>query len=208
MSTKFKRKRGIGSANDARVSNGITDYPVYTLNNDIVLPKFELDTEIVETVIKQASKNKNSNPIAVKMYKRKPYINLTIDYIDEILGMTIKARKLFSYIIKHSRNTNKIELSTKDVMKIIGTEYPNVVTNTIKELILHDIISKTNEKNGDKHIYCINHNVFFNGNYTEFINTCKVMFKKTETSDTNINDNESNKNKDESYDTWEYDLYY
>lgn len=148
----------------------------YDVTNKLCVPKFDINICSMNTEFKNVSNDGKPSFSTIQVYKRLPYFNIAFEAIDAILYSSIKARKLFHYIVTHIKDTNKIVLSTEDIMKIIDTVHKPVAYNTVKELIDANIIAKTDEKENGKHIYCINHNYIFCGNYIDFINKCRIIY--------------------------------
>lgn len=111
----------------------------------------------------------NSNSIKTVSFKRNKYITATNDLFDVIKDLPRASYKIFKYIIDNiDYNYNHIKLSTEDIKRIIGTKYQSAASKAIGDLIKSNIICKCPDKT-EKDIYCINHNKYFKGNFTNFI---------------------------------------
>lgn len=91
------------------------------------------------------------------------------EYDDIIHGLTNKAFILFKYI-KHNvpLEGNCIELRVENVARIVNEKYFQNTYKIIRELIASNLIAKS-PTSKNRHIFTINHNLFFRGNYNKFV---------------------------------------
>ena len=102
-------------------------------------------------------------------FKRKPYLIASNDLFDIIRSLPKQAYLLFKYIIDNiNYDNNYIVLTTNDIKNILKTTYQPVASKAINDLISAGLIAKCADKE-EKNTYCINHQEFFKGNFTNFI---------------------------------------
>ncbi len=108
--------------------------------------------------------------IPAKVYDRHSYFTASDDYDEIIHGLSKKAFMLFRYIKQNIIiNSNYIILTHDLVGEIINEPHKSNIYKYIKELIDKKIIAKSpNAVN--QFTYTINHNLFFKGSYSRFIN--------------------------------------
>lgn len=102
-------------------------------------------------------------------FARKPYIVSSNNLFDIVRSLPKQAYILFKYIIDNlDYNKNYIILTTEDIKNILNTKYQPVASKAINDLIDAKLICKCVDKT-EKNTYCINHQEYFKGNFTNFI---------------------------------------
>lgn len=115
-------------------------------------------------------------------YNRKPYISASLDLFDIIRGLSKKAYILFVYIIRNiNMHSNKIILSPKDIADIIDEKHYSNVNKIVNELIKSNIICRSDNEI-ERNVFAINHNEYFKGNFTKFINMYNNIYNNGECS--------------------------
>lgn len=107
--------------------------------------------------------------IEVSSYNWPNYISLSIGMLDILKGLSKKAYIFFKHIVDNIPiNNNYIILTTENIKNIINEKYDCNVYTILHELINKNIIAKSDDfDNKNKYVIC--HNLFFKGNYNQFI---------------------------------------
>lgn len=135
---------------------------------DNVEQEYEYMTYIKEYVEEGKPVYKKSTKTGLG-FKRKKYLNASIDIFDVIRKLPNQAYILFKYIIKNiNYDDNYIKLTTNDIKNILKTTYQPVASKAINDLIHANLICRCAYKE-DRDIFCINHQEYFKGNFTNFI---------------------------------------
>lgn len=102
-------------------------------------------------------------------FKRKDYVSASIDLFDIIRSLTKKGYLLFKYILDNIEyDSNRIDLTSEIIGKAISNDNTQIKSNALRELINNNLIEKV-DTTLSKHIYAINVQEFFKGNFTDFI---------------------------------------
>lgn len=89
--------------------------------------------------------------------------------LDILKGLSKKAYIFFKHIVDNIPiNNNYIILTTENIKNIINEKYDCNIYTILHELINKNIIAKSDDfDNKNKYVIC--HNLFFKGNYNQFI---------------------------------------
>lgn len=161
-------------------------------NKNIAIRKNKIDEDIlIESTIFSINNNlenvemqyidaadESIKYVPAKIYNRGKYFTASNDYDEIIHNLSKKAFILFKYIKNNILfNSNYIVLTSDKVGQIIDEKYKTNIYKYIKELIDANIIAKSpNAEN--KFTYTINHNLFFMGSYSRFINKYISVYGK------------------------------
>lgn len=107
--------------------------------------------------------------IEVLSYDRPAYFSFTNEALSIVNTLSRKAFILFQYIINNiPLNHNYIVLSTDEIKNIINEKHNCNAYTILHELLNKNLIAKSDDVDS-KNKYVICHNLFFKGNYNQFI---------------------------------------
>lgn len=152
-------------------------------NFTIVPTKFKTDNILMRTTSKRftfdiAEGAHSMKPINVETayFKRKEYVSASIDLFDVVRKLTKKGYLLFKYILDNiDYDSNRIDLPTEVIGTVIDSDNCQIKSNALRELINKNLIEKV-DTTISKHIYAINIQEFFKGNFTDFIYKYKQKY--------------------------------
>lgn len=151
------------------IENGDIDFVIvptnFKTNNEavkVMSKKFTIDISEGAHVFKSVN-------IETVSFKRKQYISASLDLFDVVRNLTKKGYLLFKYILDNiDYDSNRIDLPTKLIGEIIGSDICQIKSNALRELINNKLIEKV-DTTISKHMYAINIQEYFKGNFTDFI---------------------------------------
>lgn len=162
------------------VNRTINERKINIEHNDcgflIVPTNFKTDNKIVMATTKKFTFDLSEGSNKIKevctetaCYKRKPYVTASIDLFDIVRDLTKKGYLLFKYIIDNiNYDSNRIDLDSDTIGRVINSNVKQVKSNALHELINKHLIEKV-DTTINKHIYAINIQEVFKGNFTDFI---------------------------------------
>lgn len=154
---------------------------------------FNNEDKLTDMSLKVKNEDSNGNYVRknfrCKRYVRVPYITLAIDALPLVNKLSVKAFKLFYYIVnKIIAGTNAIELTKTTVADVIDNNNDQVVSITLGELVKIRFIAKS-PLCPNRRVFTINHNLFFKGDYNRFIDKYLILFgDEEECENINIDD--------------------
>ena len=124
----------------------------------------------------------NIKPVTVDTiyFKRKPYVFASNDLFDVVRSLTKRGYLLFKYIIDNiDYDSNRIDLDSYVISEAIGSDDAQIRSNALRELINKNIIEKV-DTSLSKHIYAINIQEVFKGNFNDWLFKYREKYGESE----------------------------
>lgn len=132
-----------------------------------------------DTITKRTIKKR----IDTKLYKRKPYMQVTKDGLDRYDRLSKRAKELFKIILfdKVYNSTNSFVLNLEEIKSQFNIKENSNAYKLIKELKDNELIS--NVDGAKSNVYVINHNDVFKGSMEDFLDRYKIEILGIESED-------------------------